>query len=61
MKMSDWGLDVLTGQYQGRGLRFPCDERTDEVNKLVIIWLFYGNKNKKMACRGRLVFPFQDS
>ncbi len=23
---------------QGRGLRFPCNGRTDEVNKLFIIW-----------------------
>ena len=22
----------------GRGLRFPCNDRTDEVNKLFIIW-----------------------
>ena len=59
-KMSDWGLDVLTGQYQGWGLRFPCNERTDEVNKLVIIWLFYGNKNKKKwHVEGGLFFLFR--
>ncbi len=23
--------------HQGRGLRFPCNDRTDEVNKLFII------------------------
>ena len=38
-------LDVLTerqwGQYQGRGLRFPCNDRTDEVNKLFIMETFY--------------------
>ena len=27
----------LRGQHQGRGLRFPCNDRTDEVNKLFII------------------------
>ena len=27
--------------HQGRGLRFPCNDRTDEVNKLFIIWPFY--------------------
>ena len=26
--------------HQGRGLRFPCNDRTDEVNKLFIIWPF---------------------
>ena len=25
---------------QGRGLRFPCNDRADEVNKLFIIWPF---------------------
>ena len=25
---------------QGQGLRFPCNDRTDEVNKLYIIWPF---------------------
>ena len=25
---------------QGRGLRFPCNDRTDEVNKLFITWPF---------------------
>ena len=27
--------------HQDRGLRFPCNDRTDEVNKLFIIWLIY--------------------
>ena len=27
--------------HQGRGLRFPCNDRTDKVNKLFIIWLFH--------------------
>ena len=26
--------------HQGRGLRLPCNDRTDEVNKLFIIWPF---------------------
>ena len=26
--------------HQNRGLRFPCNDRTDEVNKLFIIWPF---------------------
>ena len=26
--------------HQGRGLRFLCNDRTDEVNKLFIIWPF---------------------
>ena len=39
-EISDRGLDVL---YQGRGLRFPCNDRTDEVKKLLIIGLFLLN------------------
>ena len=31
---------VLTSRHQGRGLRFPCNDRTGEVNKLFIIWPF---------------------
>ena len=26
--------------HQGRGLKFPCNDRTGEVNKLFIIWPF---------------------
>ena len=26
--------------HQGRGLRFPCNDRKGEVNKLFIIWPF---------------------
>ena len=26
--------------HQGQGLRFPCNDRTDEVNKSFIIWPF---------------------
>ena len=36
-EISDRGLDVLT---ERRGLGFPCNDRTDEVNKLFIIWPF---------------------
>ena len=25
--------------HQGRGLRFPCNDRTDEVNKLFILYM----------------------
>ena len=38
------------------GLRFPCNDRTDEVNRLIIIWPFhYGpepmiNQNQQLAC-----------
>ena len=28
---------IARSKHQGRGLRFPCSERTDEVNKLFII------------------------
>ena len=27
--------------HQGRGLRFPCIDRMDKVNKLFIIWPFH--------------------
>ena len=27
-------------QYKWKELRFPCNDRTDEVNKLFIIWPF---------------------
>ena len=41
--------EFITGKFQteeGRGLRFPCNDRTDEVNKLFIIWPFnYGPNN----------------
>ena len=42
--------EVITGKSQTsaliycpsfRSLRFPCNGRTDEINKLFIIWLFY--------------------
>lgn len=32
-------------------VRFPCNDRTDEVKKLFIIWLFYCNKNEKKKQR----------
>ena len=32
------GLDV---RHQGRGLSFPCNDLTDEVNKLFVKWLFH--------------------
>ena len=45
--MSDQGLDVhcidrviAKPTHQGWGLRFPCNDRTNEVNKLSIIWPF---------------------
>ena len=34
-EITDRGLDVLTERHQSRGLRFPCNDRTDEVNKLL--------------------------
>ena len=27
--------------HQGQGLRFPCNDQTDEVNKLFITWPFH--------------------
>lgn len=38
-EISDQGLDSTSVQ-RDRGLRFPCNDQTDEVNKLFIIWLF---------------------
>ena len=32
---------IARSMHQDRGLRFPCNDRTDEVNKLFIIWLIY--------------------
>ena len=41
--------EFITGKFQtveGRVLRFPCNDRTDEVNKLLVIWPFnYGPNN----------------
>ena len=43
--------------HQGRGLRFPCNDRMDEVNKLFILWPFhYGsepaiNENQQLVSR----------
>ena len=50
-EISDRGLDVLTDRtiarsiHQGRDLRFPCEDRTDEVNKLFIIHMAILKKN----------------
>ena len=33
-------LTIARSIHQGRGLRFPCNDRTDEVNRLFIIWPF---------------------
>ena len=41
--------------HQGRGLRFPCNNRTEEINKLIIKWLFHCglettiNQNQKLV------------
>ena len=37
-----WCIDrgIARSTHQGRGLRFPCNDRTNEVNKLFIIWPF---------------------
>ena len=35
------------GQYQGQGLRFPCYDRMDQVNKFFVVWLCCGKKKKK--------------
>ena len=40
-EISDRGLDVARSIHQGRGVSFPFNDRTHEVNKLRIIWLFY--------------------
>ena len=47
-EISDRGLDakcieraIARSIHQGLGLRFPCNDRTDEVNKLFIIWPFH--------------------
>ena len=32
---------IARSMHQDRGLRFPCNDRTDEVNKLFIIWHIY--------------------
>ena len=45
IEISDRGLDVLTERYRGQyikaeGLRSSCNDQTDEVNKLFIIWPF---------------------
>ena len=40
-----WCIDRAIARpiHQGRGLRFPCNDRTGEINKLSIIWpLHYG-------------------
>ena len=34
--------------HQGQGLRFPCNDRTDEVNKLFIIWPFSAIQKKNI-------------
>ena len=32
---------IARSMHQGRGLRFPCNDRADEVNKLFILRPFY--------------------
>ena len=38
---------IARSLHQGLGLRFPRNERTDEVNKLFIIWPFSASVKKK--------------
>ena len=33
-------LAIARSIHQGLGLRFPCNDRADEVNKLFIVWPF---------------------
>ena len=56
-EISDQGLD---GQYiyQGRGLRFPCNDRMDKVNKLFIIWPFQGNEYVVVNFLSQVIFVF---
>ena len=42
--------------HQGRGLKFPCNDRTDEVNKLFIIWLFSFILNKNTIKTPEVIF-----
>ena len=32
---------IVKSMHQGRGLRFPCNDRKGEVNKLFITWPFF--------------------
>ena len=36
----EWGHYRIVMSYQGRGLRFPCNDQMDKINKLLI--LLYG-------------------
>ena len=38
-----WCIDgaIARSIHQGRGLRFPCNDRTDEFNKLLLYGLFF--------------------
>ena len=33
--------DQAIAIHKGRGLRFPCNDRTEEVNKLFIIFIIW--------------------
>ena len=45
----DWA--IARSVPQGRGLRFPCNDRTDEVNKLFIIYGLFSTFLKKNTIR----------
>ena len=55
-----WCIDraIARSIHHGRGLRFPCNDRTDEVNKLFIIWPFFTIRTPEVIFHIRLRAPW---
>ena len=60
LKLRPWSIDLATARSMppGRGLRFSCKDRTDEVIKLFIIWLFLQEK-KTFLLKRKLAFDIR--